>query len=261
MPLIRDFKSKYIESVILDTYGDVVSIPDKKKNLIKFGRNENVGNTGFRTVWQNTEANEVYLSSNGINTVSSSNAGDTQQIIIEGHTISGGELTFVIQTVTLDGQNKVTLSTPLARANRAYNNSGTIFSGDVYVYEDTTISGGVPTDATKIHLKAPILDNQSLKCATSISNSDYWIIESLVGSANRNSQSRNVDFKLQIRELGKVFRTVYPFSASTESGTRSIILPTPIIVPKNHDVRVIAQASGTTTIVQAVINGYLASVQ
>lgn len=166
------------ERVVASTYGDTVSVLEKKKDLLKFGRNFAAG-TSYSTVWAygDTLATEVLPTTNAIDTVSSSSTSDTGTVVIEGHTISGSDLTFVVQTATLNGRNKVVLTTPLARATRIKNTGAADFVGDIYVYEDDTISAGVPTTSTKVHVTARAgYGNQSLKCATSISSVDYWFI-------------------------------------------------------------------------------------
>lgn len=253
---ITNDQKRYYENLVLSAYDDQVSIFEKEKVLVKFGRNDDLGTT-LETVWLQG-GNETFAIDNDIDSISSDSADDTQEVVVEGHTISGGELTFVVQTVTLTGQDTATLSTPLYRANRLYNNGSVDFSGTVYVYESGgTVTGGVPQTAADIHLKTDGNNNQSLKCATSLSSQDYWIITGLMGAVDRQ-QSRSVDFRLQIREYGKVFRTRYPFSAHSNSGSRFIQLEQPIIAPPNSDVRMLAIASGTTTVVDAAIHGYLA---
>lgn len=146
-------------AAIQEQYGDIVSVDAKKKSLLKFGRNPAVG-TSFETIW-NTGGDETYPTSNSIDKISSSNDGDTQEVVIEGHTIdSNGELTFVSQTKTLEGQTESALDTPLARCTRLYNNDSTNFAGTVYIYEDDTVTAGVPQTAAKIHLTVSAGKNQ-----------------------------------------------------------------------------------------------------
>ena len=153
---------KYAESVILSTYGDSVSVDRKSKVLIKFGRNEDIDTGSDETVWV-LGGHEVYQAGNTIDTVSSSSALDTGSVTIEGHTVDGnGDFTFVVQSATLDGQNKVTLTTPLARASRLYNTGSTDFNGSVYVYRDTSITSGTPDDLSFAHLEADLDNNQKL---------------------------------------------------------------------------------------------------
>lgn len=237
------------------TYGDVVSVVEKKKSLLKYGENTDLDTTE-ETVWLRGGI-ETYATGNDIDSISSSNAGDTQTVTIEGHTMSGGELTFVTQNATLTGQTPVTLTTPLFRSTRIFNTGSTDFAGTIYIFESGgTVTAGVPQTEADIHLQAGD-DNQSLKCATSLSNQDYWIITSMACSVNRQN-SRAVDFRLKVREYGKVYRTKYTLAVHSNGGTAEVVFNPPLIVPPNSDMRVDATSSGASTVVSAAVNGYLA---
>lgn len=244
--------------VVYSTYGDIVSVEQKKKTLYKFGRNADVS-TDFETVWR-TGGDETYVSTNAIDTISSSNTGDTQEVVIEGHTISAGILTFVSQTKTLNGQNKVVIDTPLARMTRLYNNGTTNFAGTIYGYEDDTVSSGVPQTASKIHITVNN-GNQSEKASTSISNTDYWFITEFRGYCF-DKTAAVVEFEIQTRQVAstpKVWRTL--FETSGTNGQPTDIKFDPVfIVPKNHDVRIRAKADGANTDIGAAMGGYLAKV-
>ena len=252
-----DFKLKHAIDQIYNDYGDVVTI--KPKSLAKFGSNLLVG-TSYATLMTLPAGvtDETYISTNGITHISSSDAGDTQAVKIEGHTISGSDLTFVVQSTTLDGQNKVALTTPLARVTRVYNDDSTDFAGSIYVYEDDTVSAGVPTTNSKVHLIVPIGENQSFKGATAVSSVDYWLLTGMAASVNEKTAA-TVDVELQIRMPGKVFRTQFNFTvASTGSNSLPIELDPVIIVPKNSDVRMRAKASTNNVSVSGRMKGYLA---
>lgn len=245
---------------IKSVYGDDVTV--KPKTLAKFGSNDNIGTT-YATVMTlpGTEINETYIATNGITHISSSDAGDDQEVLIEGHTISGSDFTFVSQSVTLNGQNKVALSTPLARATRALNNNGTDLAGDVYIYQDDTLTAGVPDTDTKVHLIIPQGFNQSRKAATAISSSDYYIITGFVASINKKTAA-TADVQLQVRDFGKVFRTIFNVTVSSTGGPTAVVnLDPAIIIPKNSDLRIRARASTTGVEVSARMKGYLARVR
>lgn len=230
---------------IAGDYGDRVSVQRKNKILTKFGRHDSLG-TSFETIWQ-VGGNEAYPTGNNIDILTSTDGGDDQDVIIEGHTISGSALTFVVQPATLDGTNNVSLTTPLYRATRVYNDDNTDFAGTVTVEDN----------GTSVHLSTDGASNQSLKCATAISDQDYWIITEVGVGVNRQ-QTRSVDFRLQIREFGKVFRTRLPVSCSSQSGQIVVPLNPCIIVPRNADVRIIGASSSTGTGASAFMNGILA---
>lgn len=231
---------------IKNTYGEDVFV--KPGGLTKFGRNDDVGTTR-ETV--SLSGDETYQTSNTINTIVSTDIGDDQEVIIEGMTIDGsGDFTFVSQTATLNGTTNVSLTTPLARTTRLFNNGATDFAGTVSVFVD----GGTT------HLITDGTNNQSLKCSTTIANFDYWICTGVrVGVVRDAVQQRRVDFNFSIREKGKVFRTRDTFQCSTEQSQTFTPLSPCIIVPSNADFRMMATSSGTTTAVNATVYGYMAT--
>lgn len=263
--LYGNMKIAHAERVILSTYGDTVSVEEKAKDLFKFGRNASVG-TSSVTVWDANQ-DETFATTNAIDTISSSNASDTQEIAIEGHTVSGtgadAQFTFVVQTATLNGQSKVTLDTPLARCSRLYVNSNAQPAGDIYVYQDDTISGGVPTTSSKIHNTILGSDGftQSYKCASTISNTDYYIVTGGYAAVAKKTAA-SADFTFQVRRPGGVFRPAGGRIALQSGGqtTAAITFDPYVIVPKNSDFRVVASASTTNVEVDATIQGYLAKV-
>lgn len=249
------------------TYGDSVSINSKKKSLLKFGRSDNVDNatTGY-TIWftGQDQAHETFVAANtnSIDSISSSNSGDTQTVSIEGHTESGGDKTFVVQTATLAGQTRVALGTALNRITRIKNTGSTNFAGNIFGYENTTISAGKPTDTTKIHITVNGAGgkNQSEKAATALSSQDYWIITNFYAGYKSKSGTNTADVSLQVRESGGVFRTVSNLIISTGQDRQRDFNPY-LIVPKNADVRLVATSSTTNQEIIGGIQGYLAEVQ
>lgn len=242
-------------------FGEKVSIDAKAKSLTKFGKSAPLATGSLQTVWT-VGGNETYVNDNLIDSISSSSLLDTQEIYLEGHTVTGtGEdqkFTFVTQLVALNGQTRVALPIPLARVSMAYNNNGTLLQGRVVVYENTTLLGGVPVDTTKIHIDIPQGFQESFKAATTFSNTDYYILTGGFGSVSLK-QSGAADFYLEIRSPGKVFRQVAGISA-TNAGPWTIDLDPAVIVPKNHDVRVRVETSANNLVVFTSFQGYLAKV-
>lgn len=268
----------YSEGEVKSTYGDTVSVSDKSKSLNKFGTNETVG-TALETVghFQGTTANETYVSTNLIDGISSSAAGDTGLVfVVEGHTIDGsGNLTFVSQDATLDGSDgrtKVVLATPMARANRMYlKDSGTFDSpqteptGTVYVYDDTDgITAGVPDTAAATKILVDPGEAQSRKCATSISSADYWFVSFFgadIGESGGNASYVTVILEIRDVENGGVWRPLGREIVLVVGQTGVHLEFSPyLIVPKNHDVRVRADSDSNTAAVEAEIGGYLAKI-
>lgn len=250
---ILDSDMAQAQRVILSTYGDSVSIGKKAKNLLKFGRATNIGSSSRGTVWVTNadQQNETYVADNvnSIDSISSSSAGDNQEVVVEGHTMSGNDRTFVTQTVTLQGRTRVALTTALNRATRLYNNNGTSITGPVFVYENTSLTSGKPTNTAKIHITMASGEQQSEKASTSLSSQDYWIITGIRCDQLEKSATVFSDLRLEIRARGKVFRP-------------GVIRFRPyVIAPKNADIRLTAISSASATEISGSIDGYLAIIE
>lgn len=246
---------------IYQTFGDKVSIDAKAKSLIKFGKSGELS-TNRETVWT-VGGMETYVNANTIDSISSSSVNDSEEILLECHTVEGTGLdqkfTFMVQTVTLNGQNRVALPTPVARVSRVFNNNGTNLEGVVTVYENTAIVGGIPTDTTKVHAQIPQGFNQSFKAATTFSDEDYYILTGGFGSVTYK-QSAAANFYLEFRLPGKVFREGAAVSANSAGGAWQIDLDPCVIIPKNSDVRITCQTNTQGSEVYASFKGYLAKV-
>ena len=264
--------------VIQSTYGDTVSIEAKKKNLNKFGVNALVG-TSYETIaqFQSTESNETFVTTNLIDSISSSSASDTTQtIVVEGHTVDlSGNLTFVSQEAVLVGQTKVVLGTPLARANRAYvKSTGTALTypaalvGTVYIYDDTAgVASGVPSAASATKLLIAAGETSSQKCATSISSADYFLITSIAVGVTAvtggGGTAERIEARMEIRDVanGGPWKTLGTDLGHTVSSNPVLIRPRPyLIVPKNHDIRMRARSDSSTVAAYGEFAGMLASV-
>jgi hypothetical protein len=261
------------ERVVLSTYGDTVSVEAKAKNLNKFGTNITVGTT-YETVarMQGTVANETFVTTNLIDSIVSSNAGDTTQTItIEGQTIDvDGNLTFVVQDAVLNGQTEVTLTTPLARATRmtvkasgTFGTSPAALVGTVYVYDNTDgIVAGVPVTAAATKVLLDIDTTQSNKCATATSSTDYWFItEYECGIGNAAGPANRVTFKLERRDIkngGAWVPVGREITVAVGNNSGAFLFQPLAIIPPNNDVRVVAKTDSSTCEVFAEVQGYLA---
>lgn len=258
MAIIKSYRIDRAEKEIKAKFGQAALVREKNESVIVQGRNENL-NTDEETVWSYGGI-EVYAVGNDINSISSSDAGDDQVVTLEGHTLVNGVLVFTRQSATLNGQNTVTLQTPLHRITRLYNVDSSDIIGDVYVYvAGGAVVGGVPQVAADVHLSTTISTNQSLKCSTSVSNDNYFIITGVTAAVDRQ-QTRSVDFRLKVREQGSVFRTRLSISVSSNASSFHIPLDPCLIIPPNSDLRMDAASTGPSTGVESTIQGYLARI-
>jgi hypothetical protein len=247
---------EHAKRIIFSDYGDSVSLEAKNKDLLKFGRNENVQTTSttLMTLPASTY-NETFVSTNIITSIISTSAADGEEVTIEGHTVSGGDFTFVNQTKTLTGQTVATLGTALARVTRVYNSDATELAGVVSVTENDTYSSGVPDTASKVHLQIRAGQQQSEKAATTLSSVDYWVVTSFYADMlEKTAASADVD--LEIRLSGGVFRQVADVSCS-ESHRGVFEFKPYLIVPPNSDVRLRARASANDKDISGGIHGAL----
>lgn len=138
-----------------------------------------------------------------IDTISSSSASDTAIIIkLFGLDIGGYKTS---QEITLDGQNKVTLDTPLYRCHRGYNTTGTNLVGDLYVYEDTAIVTGVPADATKVRTFISADRQQTEQAIYTVPMNHTLFLDGFItGLENRVTAS--IVVTIHVRALGGVWR-------------------------------------------------------
>jgi len=261
--------------VIKDQYGDVVSADEKRKSVFKFGMNEEV--------IQNVESDitrlpagvsrEVPLDSNLIDTLSTTDASFTGDIFIEGHQLINDELLFVTQTVTADGQNKVSLDIPLITATQAENADETLFSSiddEVIIYENGVITNGVPDNTDLVHLIFSADHRQSLRAATAFSSEDYAMITQIYGDINKQTPpASTADILLRVRQFGEGFgripgglKTKLIRSVSTTATNGFDFQPRPyIIIPKNSIVQLTCISSNTGVSMSAGFNTILARIQ
>lgn len=244
-----------------------IDVVRKSKTLLKFGRHPSLGTTRA-LIWSHgpDHGTETLLASNGITSIISSSAADTGKTVrIEYHTISGNNLTFGVQTATLNGQTAVTLPTACARISRMNNSGTTNIAGNVYTYEGGATTAGVPNDLTKVHARIRGADTPSLqqteKAATSISANDYWIITQATGHLLGSNTAR-VRLTLERKSTTGVWLpTGITIGLGNNGNTQAGgIIDPPIIIPANHDVRMMGTSSAASTNVAAYFNGYLATI-
>ena len=240
---------------IYSTYGHKVRI--NRKSMHKFGRYEQLGVTKTAiTYWG---GDPIRSATNSITHFSSTNAADDQVLRVEGMTISGGLLTFTVQDITLNGQTKTALTTPLARCMRIANvTSVTETAGDVYVYEDDTVTGGVPDTATKIANLMPAEYQSTQFAGTSVAHTNYFIVSNYWVFLNKKqTAAADVEFRVGAAGLGMRVATV----GSLNNNSQITHSADPYyIVPPNADLHIYATANTTGVDISAGFAGYFADI-
>lgn len=255
---IPDARLVQAEREVYNQYGVEVSVDAKAKSLLRFGKTGEM-TLDQQTVWQ-LDGHENYLSANNITYVSSSVITDNQVLRVEGHTIDeNGDFTFVVQEVQLQGWTQATLDVPLARISAANNTEIQNLGGDIYFYEQTLISQGVPISLDSVHLKIPAGSNQSFKAATTFDKDTFAFITQGFGGVS-NKQTANVEFELQVRPKGGSFIDGAAIVAGSGSGNFNITLDPVAIVPANADVRIVAISDNAGAECFVNFNLYMAKV-
>lgn len=212
--------------VITNSLGMAISAGNSPDSVIvhKFGNIEDFDTTdGITAIWDGADDADIaemqytYSTTPAIDTISSSNAGDTQ--VIEVHGLDAN-WNLTVQNVTLEGQTQVTLVTPLIRAFRLKNEGVTDNAGHIYVFEQTADAGGdgVPDDTTKIRALIHPSNNQTLMALYTIPNGKTGFMLSFYGAVSGAKKTASYNISLLARPFGKVFQLKH-LSSLIEEGT------------------------------------------
>lgn len=260
---------KLAEGEVKSIYGDAVSVLNKDKLLQKFGENPALPNGSEALIAEmaGSELFETYVEDNSIDSLILTDTNYTGDVYIEGHTKSGSDYTFVQQTIAGTGQTRKALDTNLSRVSRV-EVRGTLTTpatDKIYIYESdgVTPSGGVPDIDSQIHMIVSGKEYQSLKASTTLSSQDYLFITGIYGSIVKNGGgSGKVDFRLKIRTPNsEQFLTKRKFGLNT--GQEPFYQPIRpfLIVPKNSDIIMTAEANAASIACAAGFDGLLAIVE
>ena len=201
----------------------------------KFGQNLTIDTGTPADIWD-FETVYVYSTTADIDTLSSSNAGDKQDIIIYGLDTNWEE---VVQTITLNGQTKVSLTTSLVRVYRMKNLGTTDIAGVVYCYVDCAIVTGVPGTDNNVRAIISGSNNQTLMAIYTIpAGYTGYLINSYV-SLTKARAGKAGELMFRARPYGGVFltkATIGMNSAGTSYIDRTRIIPNKI--PEKTDIAI-----------------------
>jgi hypothetical protein len=207
-----------------------------------WGVNEDLDATGTDDfIWNLNQLVYTFRSSADLDTISSSNAGDTQTIAIDYLDANWDRAT---QTKALNGQNKVTLDTACIRVLKIYNTSTTALSGDVYLYPAAeAITAGVPDAFTNVGAWIKQGDNESNMFQFSVPDEHYLLVTEFLLSA-LNSTATEIQSYLYAAEFGKPAGLKGTTSIVTSGTSHYTIreLP-PILLPPKADMYLTAKSS------------------
>jgi hypothetical protein len=166
----------------------------------RFARNSDIDTAAKETIWG--QGGLYTFSPAAANYyISSSSAADTTQMI--QLTLLDANYAQVTKTVTLVGQTKTLITGgPYLRINSAINVGSTDLAGNVYIYEDDTVTAGVPQTQTKIRcFVSQAEQNSGMGIYTVPAGKTAYIVQ--WGAA---ASKAFADVTLDIRNFGQVFR-------------------------------------------------------
>ena len=221
--------------------------------LHKFGNAPDFDTTdGVVTIWDGANDGGInamdytYSATTDIDSLSSSNNGDTQSIEIQGLDSSYAVVT---QTVVLTGQTRKALTTSLIRVFRMKNVGTTDIAGTLYCYVNTAITAGVPNDATKVRAVITNGNNQTLMSVYTIPSGKSGYLRSWYATTGGASKTSQYIVDLFARPFGQVFQLKHRSSIS-DTGTSYInheyVEPEMFSEKTDIEMRVQATAVGAT---------------
>ena len=231
------------DSKIKNNHPLQISVPmgllgDNFSYIEKFGRNRTVASGNEEVIEDSSLAAQTLSTAADIDTISSSNAGDGQEIEIQG---LDEDWELVTQTATLNGQTKVTLDTPLIRVFRAKNIGSSALAGDVYIYVDGDITAGVPDDDPDVRAKILTAKNQTNMAKYTIPYGYTGYLVKWYVAMLRTSGTSAVacDVDIYIREYGGAFRSKQPIGIqNTGNGNWQYEFPFALQVAAKSDIEV-----------------------
>ena len=161
----------------------------------------------------------TYSTTADIDTISSSNAGDTVDVEIQGLDTNNA---LTVQTVTLTGQTDATLTTALKRVFRMKNVGSTDLVGQVYLRTNgSTQTSGVPDTANTVRAIINDGNNQTLMAIYTVPAGKTAYVRGWYAATAGANKSSNYMIELFARPSGQVFQIKHR-SALEDSGTSQI---------------------------------------
>lgn len=207
----------------------------------KFGENPDIDVGGYEDIWE-LGGDYIYPTLAATNYISSSDNSDTEEVTVIG---LDSDWNVQTQNVTLQGQTKTEIGSGLTwiRVYRAYNNNGTDLAGDVYIYEDDTVTAGVPNTASKIKACISNGSNQTQMALYSVpAGKTGYLVSSHASLSKKKDGLSNVQVKT--REFGKVFRVRDLYEVAS-AGTSAVEQKYDfwIEIPEKSDIKLVADSS------------------
>jgi len=204
------------------------------------------------TAWENMVYD--YSATADIDSVSSEDAGDTVDLEVQG---LDADYNVVVQTVTLNGQTRVALTTNLIRIFRSKNVGATDLVGHVFVYVNGAITGGIPDDASTIRAVVHPENNQTEMAVFTIPANRKGYLCCLFASTAGASKATSYVIRLKARPFGQVFQLKHK-GAIADDGTSHFahVFNEPEVFAAKTDIEITIEIADGAKTAAAVAGGF-----
>jgi len=188
--------------------------------------------------------------------VSSSNNSDNQKITA---VVLDENFEERIKELQLSGNAKVPIEGSWTRVNDLYNSDNTDFAGDIYLYTDSSVSSGVPSDdsAVKSFIKSGY--NQSAQAVYTVPSRRSFHASSyhISCDAKNSNTTVNATVSFDVRLFGGVFLRKEVIAVSNHSPS-VVNLSMPFFLPSKTDiVSTIQKCTNNSVEIHSVFEGML----
>jgi len=209
------------------------------------GVNPEIDNLEFSTLWEYgaTHRHPNRPTTGVTMVVSSDDATDINRpVVIKFGTKGDG--THGTETVMLNGQNKVTFSGTWLSAGFV-EIQGPGLAGNVYIYEDTAISGGVPTDTTKVMHYLPVGVQKVAPGLITIPTDKKLAVYLLDLS---NDSSNPVEYNMEVNVIGQSYGWIKQVRTIVNWSSQQVMPMSPTVLKSGLQYRFTAKSSSGTGI-------------
>jgi len=208
------------------------------KFIRKFGTHDDVdGDTSNEAIWSYADIAGDYIfpsDSGEVMYISSNSALDQVSVTVQGLDADFKEKE---QTITLQGQTRLTLNGTWSRINRIINIDNSDLSGNVFVYTNGANTLGIPDTASTVKGIIEIGNNQTMQAIYTVPINRHLHLSHyhLSCDAKNTNTNANLTIKLVVRPKGSVFKT-QEIIALSNSSPSVIGLDMPLPIPPGSDV-------------------------
>ena len=214
---------------------------------------------GAVTVWDGADDADIgemqytYSTTADIDSLSSTDAGDTQDIEVQG---LDANYDLVLQTITLTGQTRVALTTPLIRVFRLKNVGSVDVAGFVYCYVNGTLTGGRPDTTADIRAVIEGDNNQTLMAVFTVPNGTTAYLRSFFASSAGAKKVTNFIIRLRARPFGQVFQVKNKTAIPSDGAGLQYIYDDPETFSAKTDIEMTAEITAGAVTQASVSAGF-----